>query len=540
MNRWVRLLSMLLTLLLIASAANAVSFPQEATLRTNAHLRTGPSTQTESKMVLMRGYTVTLTGQQGEWFAVAYGAFTGFIRGDLINLPKETPTPPPQSPPSQPTAPPASQPTAPPTPSGQRNLKQGLRGEDVRLLQESLSAIGLDVGKIDGVFGKKTRAAVMTFQREMGLKVDGIAGVMTLASLEAAVQAGVAVGSGQIPTDPAQTPVQEPMAPVTQTIRTLKNGMIGEDVSTVQRRLAAFGYLGISPTGEYGATTIAAVKAFQTAHGLKADGVCGPKTLSALLSDSVIPAATTTAPPLASDPLTASITLSYGAKGETVRTLQRALAALGYYTEGVDGDFGAGTQAAVRQFQQVHGLTQTGAADASTQALLYGGSAQLAPAPTPFVPQYPGAGKLAYTPSSSQVRFADWDTDVKRSYRSGQTISVYDFNAGLGWQLRIYAMGQHADSEPLTAADTEVMYRAFGLKNTWSPRPVWAIMPDGRVLMASIHNMPHLTGSISDNNFDGHLCLHFPRSMELAVEVGSYAVTHQNCILRGWSQTTGQ
>lgn len=59
-----------------------------------------------------------------------------------------------------------------------------LRGEDVRMLQSALKARGYDPGQIDGVYGKKTERAVRRFQKDMGLKVDGMAGRRTFEALE--------------------------------------------------------------------------------------------------------------------------------------------------------------------------------------------------------------------------------------------------------------------------------------------------------------------------------------------------------------------
>ena len=52
-----------------------------------------------------------------------------------------------------------------------------------------------------------------------------------------------------------------------------------------------------------------------------------------------------------------------------------------------------------------------------------------------------------------------------------------------------------------------------------------------------MHNVPHLSGSIKNNNFDGHLCIHFPRNMDEAEETGPYAVSHQKAIIAGWEKT---
>ncbi|MFP7671993.1 lytic murein transglycosylase [Marivita sp. S0852] len=50
--------------------------------------------------------------------------------------------------------------------------RPGLSGDDMKLLQQKLTARGYDVGKIDGILGAGTRAAVRSVQKEMGLPVD--------------------------------------------------------------------------------------------------------------------------------------------------------------------------------------------------------------------------------------------------------------------------------------------------------------------------------------------------------------------------------
>ncbi|WDU82124.1 peptidoglycan-binding domain-containing protein [Caloramator sp. Dgby_cultured_2] len=61
--------------------------------------------------------------------------------------------------------------------------------------------------------------------------------------------------------------------------RVLKRGMIGEDVRELQRALIKLGYLKIStPTITFGPSTETAVKAFQRANRLNADGIVGKTT----------------------------------------------------------------------------------------------------------------------------------------------------------------------------------------------------------------------------------------------------------------------
>jgi len=58
-----------------------------------------------------------------------------------------------------------------------------LRGDDVAELQQRLSALGFDSGRVDGIFGDLTSAALGEFQRNAGLPVDGIAGGATVSEL---------------------------------------------------------------------------------------------------------------------------------------------------------------------------------------------------------------------------------------------------------------------------------------------------------------------------------------------------------------------
>lgn len=58
-----------------------------------------------------------------------------------------------------------------------------LRGDDVAELQQRLGALGFDAGRVDGIFGDATSAALGDFQGNAGLPVDGILGATTLLEL---------------------------------------------------------------------------------------------------------------------------------------------------------------------------------------------------------------------------------------------------------------------------------------------------------------------------------------------------------------------
>lgn len=70
-----------------------------------------------------------------------------------------------------------------------RPLKKGMRGEDVRKLQERLKVLGfLVIDECTDYYGSMTKEAVINFQREYGLKVDGIAGPETFRTLNLALK----------------------------------------------------------------------------------------------------------------------------------------------------------------------------------------------------------------------------------------------------------------------------------------------------------------------------------------------------------------
>ena len=77
----------------------------------------------------------------------------------------------------------AALPAASTTAGTQPMVYRGSRGDAVRRLQELLNKKGFDCGAVDGIFGSKTYAAVMAFQKANGLSADGIAGPLTWGKL---------------------------------------------------------------------------------------------------------------------------------------------------------------------------------------------------------------------------------------------------------------------------------------------------------------------------------------------------------------------
>ena len=74
---------------------------------------------------------------------------------------------------------------------GDRIIRYGCEGNDVKLLQEYLLMLGYDLGKYgtDGDFGDCTDLALREFQKNAKIAVDGECGPKTLAALEKALSA---------------------------------------------------------------------------------------------------------------------------------------------------------------------------------------------------------------------------------------------------------------------------------------------------------------------------------------------------------------
>lgn len=225
--------------------------------------------------------------------------------------------------------------------SSASGLKLNSKGTDVRNLQQDLTTLGYYWAEITGNFGAKTETAVKRFQEENGLTADGVAGTKTLNAIAAAVarKGGTPASGGSAGT-------------------TLKLNSQGTKVSQLQTDLKQLGYYYAEITGNFGAKTEAAVKAFQKAKGLTADGVAGPKTLNA------IAAAVDKAGGSSSG--SSSTNMKLGSTGAAVSALQQNLTTLGYYYGDVTGHYGNLTQQAVKKFQKAKGLTQDGVASTAT------------------------------------------------------------------------------------------------------------------------------------------------------------------------------
>ena len=406
------------------------------------------------------------------------------------------------------------------------SLRSGDTGTDVKTVQKQLKKLGYYKGTIDGKYGKTTVNAVKAFQEANGLTADGVAGQATYALLFSEN----VLAKGTTP-----TPLPEGNRESSGTWTTMRRYDSGENVAQLQESLITLGFLAGPADGNYGEKTVAAVKAFQRANGLKVDGTAGAETQQ-LLFGGTAKSATVAATPTPTPKATATPapektdTLKQGSKGTAVKELQQKLIKQGYLSGNADGVYGPKTVAAVKAFQKANNLKADGVAGAKTLSSLNGSpEATATPAPATTT------ASTTQVKTVGGVQYANWYDKVKAVARKYPYATVTDIGTGISWQVHIFSVGAHADYEPVTANDTAKMLKVFG-GNTWNPRAVKVKFSDGSVYIGSTHSMPHDVQHIRDNNFEGHSCLHFPRTQAQVEAIGSYATKHQAVIDAAWAK----
>jgi peptidoglycan hydrolase-like protein with peptidoglycan-binding domain len=135
--------------------------------------------------------------------------------------------------------------------------------------------------------------------------------------------------------------------------------------------------LGVPVDGDFGAKTEKALKRWQRAHGLAADGVAGPQVRAALdlgngsvMKRKRIARRRHAKPAHHAAPKLRAVAARHG-RGGGVSALQRALGL------GADGVFGPATQKALKRWQRAHGLTADGVAGPATRSKLGIGPGQV-------------------------------------------------------------------------------------------------------------------------------------------------------------------
>ncbi len=208
------------------------------------------------------------------------------------------------------------------------NLTVGVINSVVSDLQQRLMDLGyMDDDEPTTYYGQATSTAVQYFQRQAGMKQDGICGVETWDAIMADSAPHYAA----------------------------KLGFQGQDITNIQYRLYNLGYLSEAGqiTGTFDSVTEEAVKKFQAINGITADGSVGRESDALLYSDTV----------------KANI-IALGEQSDLVKKYQQRLIDLGYMTGPADGNFGQSTQDALRAFQSRNDQIVDGYLGADTRTAL--------------------------------------------------------------------------------------------------------------------------------------------------------------------------
>ena len=504
-------------------------------------LREKASSTSDALQTLPKGTKLEVLGKSGSWYKVTYGKYTGYVYKTYVSVTK--------------TASSSS------SSSSTTRLEKGSTGSDVKDLQTKLKKLGYYDAYVDGDYGDTTVAAVKAFQKKYNLTADGIAGKETLKKLDSVYEnvnsakdddslrmgdSGSAVkdlqtklkklgyydgtvdstfGSGTYAAVRAFQKKYNLTADGVAGSETLKKldsayknadsdkdddslrkGATGSAVKNLQTKLKKLGFYNASIDGDYGDTTVAAVKAFQKKYNLTADGVAGSETLKKL--DTAYKNAD-------SNTSTDDDSLRKGATGTAVKTLQTNLKKLGFYTAYVDGSFGATTESAVKAFQKKYGLTADGVAGSATLKKIESAVASAS------------SGKIT-------TERLDWFNGGKYVIPNGAVFQIKDVSTGLIFSARRQSGGNHMDAEPLTAEDTAILKKINGGTFSWRRRAV-LVKYNGHVYAASIYSEPHGTNTILDNNFDGQFCLHFYGSKTHGTD--RVDADHQKCVEQAMKAT---
>ncbi|MEJ0016153.1 MAG: peptidoglycan-binding domain-containing protein [Acetobacteraceae bacterium] len=164
---------------------------------------------------------------------------------------------------SLPAALPAAAQTSPPALA----YIQPVPGPVVQSVQDRLRQAGVYTGRIDGIWGADSQAALERFQQSNQLQVTG--------QLNQATAATLGLDPNALFTTPSQAAASAPAVPP-------PDHLLPASVRTVQSRLRALGFYGGSVDGMWGEGTQVAIERFQRGRGLQPDGLLGPATITAM------------------------------------------------------------------------------------------------------------------------------------------------------------------------------------------------------------------------------------------------------------------
>ncbi|HZJ83480.1 MAG TPA: peptidoglycan-binding domain-containing protein [Clostridia bacterium] len=199
--------------------------------------------------------------------------------------------------------------------------------------------------------------------------------------------------------------------------------------------------------------------------------------------------------------------LKIQSQGEGVVNLQMRLRDLGYFNYKVTGYYAEATRGAVALFQEENGLVVDGTVGPDTKDILYSSKARRHTAMPNEVNEFLPASRGGVSTFGAMV---DWFSQGQYLFPRGEDAKVTDLNTGRSFSMRRTGGTYHADSEPVTEADSETIKSIWG-GWSWDRRAV-IVEVGGARIAASMHGMPHAFDRLPNNGMSGHVCIHFYKS----------------------------
>ncbi|HWT27666.1 MAG TPA: peptidoglycan-binding domain-containing protein [Mobilitalea sp.] len=173
-----------------------------------------------------------------------------------------------------------------------------------------------------------------------------------------------------------------------------------------------------------------------------------------------------------------------GSEGSQVRTIQTTLQSLGYYTyPKITGYYGSVTYDAVKRFQKKNGLYPDGIVGSKTQRVIFG---KLLNASSTDTATNNGA---LVTTSPDKMGALDWFKQVQYIWPRGAVATVTDVDTGKSFKMERTFGTNHADTEPLTKEDSNIIKSIWNGFN-WERRAV-VVRVGNCILAGSMTGMPH-------------------------------------------------
>ncbi|MGN0997665.1 MAG: peptidoglycan-binding protein [Candidatus Ventricola sp.] len=213
-----------------------------------------------------------------------------------------------------------------------------------------------------------------------------------------------------------------------------------------------------------------------------------------------LPRATPTPAPDATPLSAPGRTLQYGDAGDHVLAAQQRLTALGYYHGQCSGKYLEGTQSAVRRFQGINALKQTGKLDSATWALLFSAAAaardgsqpDATPSPVPPETPTPSPAPFSYT---RKLQYGDSGALVERLQLRLAELGFYDAKASGGYysvtQSAVRAFQAHngLTADGVAGRQTQELLFSADALPAWAPaRPAPTAKPAQYALVVDVTN----------------------------------------------------